>query len=375
MNILYVANKSDVFGGGEVSLLNLVDNLDRSRFTPFVVCPGEGALADAFKAMGLQPVIIPLPTLRRCNPLRWVTTIHRFIRFIRYCRIDCIHSNGSRAALYSGMSAQLMHIPFLAHFRVELTDGLIDRLIALMATRVLVVSRGAARRFAWLPDQKKNIIYNGVNTSLFTLGRDNRIFRETFSIKEEQTVIGYVGRLSPEKGLEVLLDAMAEIAADRNDISLVIVGKGPMDYTGRLHLRASRNSLDDRVFFAGYHQNLQEVYPSFDLLCLPSFTEAFNRSIIEAMSCGLPVIATGVGGNDEAVADGESGYIVPPGDPVALAGAIRKLTDDPALMSTMGTTGRNIVLQRFSIENNVRATQQVYESVVVKRKRKTADIP
>lgn len=358
--ILYMANTGDMFGGGQVSLLNLVKGLDRAKFEPFVVCPFEGSLVEAFGGIGLQPSIIRMPPLRNFNIPVFMVTVTRLVKFIKSNKMDLVHSNGSRAALYGGVAAGLAGVPFICHVRIPHSDGWIDRLLALLSRKIVVVSQAVAKRFAWLPENKKEIVYNGVDTKAFAYNAKRATQRTRFNLSEEAPVIGVVGRLSPEKGHTVLIDSLPEVIRTFPNVRVLIVGEGDDQLKASLHKKIGELNLTEHFVFAGFCEDVHNILGSIDILCLPSLTEGFNRSILEAMACGIPVIATNVGGNIESVRDRVNGLLVPPSNPSALAAAIVALLEDEATAQKMGQEGRRIVESHFSIKRNVDKTQEIY---------------
>jgi glycosyltransferase involved in cell wall biosynthesis len=171
-------------------------------------------------------------------------------------------------------------------------------------------------------------------------------------------VVGSVGRFSPEKGLEVLLEALPELES----VTAVLVGDGPE--RARLEELAAGLGVADRVVLPGWQDEPAAQLRSFDVLVSPSHSEALPLAIVEAMLAGLPVVATDVGSVSEAVADGETGLLVPAGDPAALAAAIRTLRDDPEARRRLGERGREVASQRFTPEAMARAFEALYREIL-----------
>jgi glycosyltransferase involved in cell wall biosynthesis len=173
-------------------------------------------------------------------------------------------------------------------------------------------------------------------------------------------VVGSLGRLERQKGFDVLLRAMAEVPEAR----LVIVGDG--DERAALESLAERLDLGSRVRFEGWHEEPRRWLTTFDVFALPSRLEGFPLSIVEAMLAKLPVVATPVGSVAEAVRDGETGLLVSPEDPVALARALRELVGDEARRSAMGTLGRERA-KAFTADAMIAAYQALYDEVSERR--------
>jgi rhamnosyl/mannosyltransferase len=175
-------------------------------------------------------------------------------------------------------------------------------------------------------------------------------------------LIVFVGRLVYYKGLPVLLEAMVGL-----DAKLVIVGTGPMD--AELRAQAARLGLSDRVFFefVPYEESVTAYFLAADAVVLPSTerTEAFGLSLLEAMACGKPVVATELGtGTSVVCEDGVNGIVVPPGDSAALRSALKRLLEDPALARRFGEAGREKVRTHYSVEAMTRSFVELYQRLL-----------
>lgn len=173
--------------------------------------------------------------------------------------------------------------------------------------------------------------------------------------------IGSVGRLDGVKGYETLLDALASLT----DAHLLLVGDGPE--RAALEDRARRIGISDRLSITGWVAEPRALLSSLDVFVLPSRLESFPLSIVEAMLAGLPVVATDVGSVAEAVVEGETGLLVPPGDAVALAAAIRSLADDPELRIRLGRNGRMRALELFTATSMAHAFDSAYREALATR--------
>lgn len=212
---------------------------------------------------------------------------------------------------------------------------------------------GLARAFA--PDVPVTVIHNGVDSRLFhpapaqdpvhgpVRGSDNGPVRD--SVNGPVRALA-VGRLVAQKGVDVLLEAMARPGLER--LALDVVGDG--DWRDRLTAQAARLGLADRVRFMGWRDRdeLAGIYRAADIFVLPSRDEGMPNVVLEAMASGLPVAASRVAGAEDLVTDGETGFLVPVEDAAALADALRRLVDDPALRAAQGRRGRERVEAQFS---------------------------
>jgi glycosyltransferase involved in cell wall biosynthesis len=192
--------------------------------------------------------------------------------------------------------------------------------------------------------------------------------RREWGVEPDEVLVGQVGRLSAWKGPEDLLAAAAQVAARRDKVRFVLVGDvvpGEEERLGRLRAQSAALGLEDRVIWAGFRTDVPQVMAALDLLVLPSrLPEPFGMVLLEAMATGKPVIATDQGGPREIVRDGETGFLVPPGDPTALAEAISTLAADAALRRQMGLAARARAVQRFSLTPYVAAVEALYQDLL-----------
>jgi glycosyltransferase involved in cell wall biosynthesis len=178
-------------------------------------------------------------------------------------------------------------------------------------------------------------------------------------------VIGYVGRIIPEKDLETWLRAAALVAQRYADAQFVLVGEGRDGVTlGQLQRLATALGIAERVHFPGYHAHLLPVYGSFDLFMLSSRREGLPNSILEAMAVGLPIVTTDVAGTSELVLDGQTGYVVPQGDVDRLAQGLMTLLADQQLRQRMGQAGRERIEREFSFTQRLQCIEALYARVL-----------
>lgn len=362
--ILYIDSSTGIFGGGQISLLELLANIDRTKLLPLVIVNEEGKLKKEIEKLGVECRIIHMPSLREVNLFPFFAGFWRIFNYARKKKIKLIHSNTSRAALYAGPVAKILSIPLVWHVRVPPSDNLLDRLLVLFSSRIIAVSHIVKRRFVWLKKDIVETIYNGVDTRKFSPDMAQDDLRKKFNIDSEDIVIGAIGRLSPEKGLENLISAVRDVANVYPRIKVLIVGDGNEKYRLSLQERVKDLELSSHIILAGFYEDVPKILRCLDIFTLPSLFEGFNRSLIEAMACGLPVVVTAVGGNVEIVQDGVNGLLVPPSNPGALAFAFTELLKDKEKARKMGLEGRRLVGENFSIDINVRKIEKLYLQIL-----------
>jgi len=359
--ILFVEHTAEMAGGGQQSLLVLLQRIDRTRFAPMVVLPEPGKLAGHLDRLAVPYRIIPFGTLRGLDILKAAGVVRRLVRVMREEGVDIVHTNASRSTFYAGLAARCSGIPLVWHVRIASREPVYDRFLYALASRVIAISRAVAGRFPWDRGRKVTVVYNGLDPNLYESG--GRAEKRADSGLPGKVVIGLIGRIEPDKGGDKLIRALRKAREDGAGLHLLIVGERT-PYRKDLERQAARLGLSGTVTFAGYREDIPGVMSSVDILALPSRTEAFGRVLIEAMACGKPVVAFAVDAVPEIVEDGVTGLLVPFGDVDALADAMRKLADDPALRLRMGEKGRERVREYFSLREHARRVELLYEEIL-----------
>jgi len=380
----YVDHAVDI-GGGENSLIELISRLDQSRFIP-VLLHTAGAkwldrpeLSDIEKVAAFQPMSL-LEKKRdevaaRRWPLIWnaLTTIQPawlLHRALRRAKIDLVHTNSLKAHFIGGLAARLAHRPLVWHVRDLLGEdeglSLLRRAIRMFTPRVIAISEAVAGQFAGL-SAKVTVIPNGIPLDKFTPGPAPPQLRAELGLAEADKVIAVMGRLTPWKGHMNLLEAVSDITSSWPTVKLVVVGEVAFwepEYEQQLKRRATELGLAEQVIWAGFRTDVPDILRLCDVFVLPSVNEPFGRAIIEAMAVGRPVVATASGGVPEIVVDGETGLLVPPEDPHALAQAIDAMLSDPHKSKEMGRQGLVRAREKFGADRVARQVQELYEAML-----------
>ncbi|MDD5237324.1 MAG: glycosyltransferase family 4 protein, partial [Candidatus Omnitrophica bacterium] len=358
-NILYL-HETARFSGAEESLFNLSRFLNKEKFEPCFILPEEGLFKKKLEGSGSKVFIVTLPRIRCLKGV--FASAKKILAISRENWISLMHTNSIRTHIYGAYVAKKLKIPLVWHERNLIFSDLIDldRIFSSLADAIICNSFAVAKRFmkkGALPAKVK-VVYNGVDTGRFHAGIDGNSVRVEFGISKEKIVVGIAGHLGKRKGIEGFLQA-AKIISERFDSAedkfrfLIagadVFGKG----IGRIeHLKrmAKKYGIDKKVIFTGFRSDMPQVYAAMDILVSVSLLEACGRSILEAMATGKPVVAADSGGNPELVKDGISGLLFSPRDPGTLTEAIMKLARDRRMAEQMGSSGRRIVEEKFTIQ-------------------------
>ena len=366
VRILYFSSFANFRYGGQRSLYHLVCNLDRRAFLPHVIVPSEGELAEKLRARGVAVNAIDLPKIAPGRAFACWRALRRMLSIIREGRFDLVHTDGPRNTLYGGIASALAGIPLVWHIRSSDRDPY-DRLLYRLCSKLILVADALRGRFDFARGDAKFVtIHNGVDLDEFRAGESPASVLDRCGCRPGDIVIGCFGRVEPMKGQASLVEAVGKVLARHRNARLLLCGE-LTDESYREHCEGigRRHGIADRVRFLGHRSDVAEVLSAADVAVLPSLSgEAFPRAVIEAMAMGRPVVATDVGGTREAIVEGVTGFVVPPGDPEALADRIGRLMGDAAMRAAMGQAAGRRAEECFSIGKNVRATERLYRAMM-----------
>jgi glycosyltransferase involved in cell wall biosynthesis len=360
--IVHIAWLSQV-GGGELFLLDLLDAIDRVRFSHELYCIGPtGTLDAAINGLGLPVERFPKTT--KLAP----TTIWRLASALRRSRPDVVQTHGEAGVFWGIPAALLARSPRLCALLYQNQPQAADKAWAmrrlLPCADVVIGGSENVRRHVvdelGVAAERAEAILCGIDTRAFL---DAEAGRERPRERAGRVLLT-VGRLVEQKGHAVLLEAMSLLAHRHADVELWIVGEGPE--RSSLVRRARELRIAERVRFPG------TVYPTLDplleadIFVFPSLAEPQGLAVLEAMASGVPVVASRTGGIPEMVRDEVDGCLVPPGDAEALAAALSRLLDEPARGAAFAASARERA-RRFDIRVVARRYEALYDRLIEPR--------
>jgi glycosyltransferase involved in cell wall biosynthesis len=362
--ILFVITLAET-GGAQAYVASLLPALARN-FDVAVAAHGTGPLESAAIAASVR--FIPLRHLRRpISPWRDALALLELLLLLRRERPDVLHANSSKAGIIGRVAAALVGVPiriFTVHgWAFSAHDGLAavayryaDRLVSPLTTRTICVAeseRVAGLRAGTCRVDRTVVIPNAVAVASALRHRGDAAV----------PVVVSVGRFSKPKDFVTLARSLAML--DRGSFRALLVGDGPD--RAELEAELQHLGLDGAVELLGTREDVAELLAGADVFVLSSTSEGLPISILEAMAAGLPVVASSVGGVPEAVVDGETGLLVPPGDPAALAAALRRLTTDGELRRRLGTAALARAEALFDLPRFQDAHVEVYSRTLADR--------
>ena len=385
--VLYLQSTSEI-GGTDMTLLRTLEVLDRTRFEPHVLLPHAGPLVEAFRKADCR--IHFLSSMRKLTSRRGIGYLTRYlacylpavfqiVRLIRRDGIDIVHTNTIHN-LYGFLAARLARRPHVWHVREivvqsELVRWVETGLTQRFSERFVVMSDGIADMFRGADGTVPTTLvklYDGVDVDIFhpRQRRGVRIRRE-LGIGEGVPLVGIVTRLDPWKGVGLFLEAAALVGKEVPQARFLVCGGEIAAHEGYeeiLWRQAEALGMGKAIFFTGwrYHyQDIPEVYGALDVsVQCPVYPEPYGLANVEAMACGVPVVAVAQGGPTELCVQGETALLVPPGDPRATADAVLSLLRDPERCRAMGAAGRERAEKLFDRRQCVKALEALYDEIL-----------
>jgi glycosyltransferase involved in cell wall biosynthesis len=374
---------STTLSGAEVVLLGHVDRLRELGGMAHVFLAAENTrLQTALDLRGVPSTrcdrFSSTPLRTTANPIELVrfavslSSVARLLSdLVRRERPDLIHSVSYPASLYAALACRATGIGQIWHEhnikRLHRFNRPIYRWVASTCHHVIGPSDAVTSNLRLaIPPEKATTVYNGIDLARFRIddGRAAAVRRE-LNIPEGTPAVGLFGQMLPYKGHETLIRAAPTILEAVPATRFFFVGalENP-PYEAQLRAALANRSLADRFELTGWRQDVADVMRAMDVIVVATTTpEPAALSLMEAMAMGRPVVASRTGGTPEIVVDGETGVLVPPGDPVALAAATSRLLLDPAASRALGEAGRRRVEQHFTIERHLDRIVGLYASV------------
>lgn len=379
LRILHVITTLDA-GGAENHLLMLCRGQKRLGADVSVAwLKGRGELAPEFEAAGCRAIRTDIDPLL---PRRIVAAVARMVGVLRRLRPHVVHTHLNKAEVVGNTAARICRVPAVVSSKHNDDAFLVKPHFRLMhfglsfgADAIIALSRHVeeyTRKIGVRPSVPIRTLHYGLDAETFARASDpdcSQKLREKFLVAvpmgKRKYLIGTAARLERQKGLQHLIEASALLGARRDDFATVILGEGTL--RRELEQLVKDRGLEGRVHLPGRTRDMPSFMKALDVFCLPSLWEGFGLVLLEAMSCGVPVVATEVSAIPEVVADGSTGLLVPPADPKKLADAIGRLLDDAELRSRMAAAGEVRVRSAFGVERMVHETWRLYEEVLQNR--------
>ncbi len=365
------------FGGAEKVSLTLLKHINREEFSlrPIVLnrpWEEENFFLKGLETEGYDYVTIPVALYERSERrdyLRVMRCLKVLWSIAKRERFDLIHTNGYFADIIAVPVARILGMPTISTCHGFISNDTklgiynsLDRTALRFAHKIIAVSKDIKELLVkvGIKDSIVEVIQNSVaiENDPMILSRSRKQIRSILNLEENEFVLGYVGRLSEEKGIRFLIEAMLLLNEADVPARLLLIGDGPQ----RLQLErlTEEKSLKKQVIFAGFQSQIEKWLPALDVFVLPSLTEGTPMAMLEAMAQGLPVIASSVGGIPSIIRSGHNGILIQSANAKETAQAICDLRGNQVLRVNLGSEAKKTVQEKFNVADWARKIEAVY---------------
>lgn len=362
MNIIF-ATSITIMGGGEVWMLRTLSELQKNGHQVSLLCRDDSEIKKIAQENGINAIALNFGG--ELNPF----TILKLVRLFIKKNVDIILTNMEKETRLCGIASKIsskgklinrrgIDLPIKNNFRNKITY---KKLTEKIITNSLATKNSLLKNIDWLNENKIDVVYNGINIHEYSESNTKNL-KEELKINQESKVIGFVGRLSPQKGIEYLVEAYAKIAEVYKDTYLLIVGEGELKEYCVTEFR--KLNLTDKVIFTGFRKDIPNVMRTIDILVLPSLWEGFGIVLVEAMAAQKPCVASRISSIPEIVINGKTGILVDAKNSDALASALSTLLSDEEKRKVMGKNGQKLVDEKFSMSKMIQSYEKIFSELL-----------
>jgi L-malate glycosyltransferase len=381
IRVAYISS-APFISGAERSLQTMLRYLPREQVEPVVIGPEQSRLAPWCRSHGIPFHPCPLAVRDKWHPVRWWSSMRSMREILKRERVDLVHSNQLWSYPTLGAAAADLGLPRVCHMRDEASPEAVRWCCTKGIEAVICISRHIERAVspAWSEDDRRPLVHTLLNPVVLPewpgMPEDSgacRGARHRFGVPEGAVVLGFIGQIVPVKGLSILLEVLAGLACGRG-WHLLVAGRDPRPgapYELECRRRVTELGLDRSVTFLGFLEDTEPFYRAIDLVIVPSMEEPLGRVPLEAASYGRPSLAHAVGGLPETILDGETGWLVPPGNLDALGQALAAFIEYPSREA--GQAARRWVEQIADPARYVERIVDIYRTVREQPARIVAD--
>ena len=367
-----------IIGGPGRGLIQLASYLE-SKQLDYLLCtfsyatPKSREFLDELHRLGL-----PTASIRQ-RSVYDPTPIYELYHIARRGRFNIIQSHGYKSHFVALIASRMLRLPWIAFAHGWTSEDrkvavyhALDKIMLRFAECVIAVSPPLFDLFSRIRGTTRctQLILNAVDSDLIRGVEGGGVVRGRHCIDDRQFLLGCFGRLSSEKGQDILLEALHVVHKAHPHTTLLLLGDGPERKT--LQRRSEQLGLGDRICFQPHTSSIRDYYEAIDLLIVPSRSEGLPNVVLEGLSLGVPVVATNVGAIPEVLSHRETGWVVPPDSPTALAQAIQEALGDKTLRSKVAATGRDSVHERFSPIARGQKIVAAYEATLRRNTRRSS---
>jgi glycosyltransferase involved in cell wall biosynthesis len=351
-----------IVGGMENYVVRLVERLPRDRFGVSVLAPFESRCTDQLREAGAEVFITQVTDEPSWQSIQLATSL------VQSRSVDVLQAHLPNAHVLAGLAGRLTNRPVLATIHGRAVSTLDIEVQKLAGSHLAVVCRQSYFQALGVGIDPRHVPFgpNGVDSERFRpLRVRDGALRTRFGIAPETPLIGFIGRLSPEKGPDLFLRMAVSVRAQCPTAEFILVGDGAM--FGQLQTFARRFGIGDAVHFADSQSDMPAVFHELDLVVSSSLSEAMPLAVMEAMASGLPVVACKVGGIPDLVAHGLTGWLADKGDYETLAAHVVDLLENDAVRLAAGAAARERAVARMGLDRGIETTMRLFSQLAGQR--------
>ncbi len=375
VNILHTIDSKNS-GGAEWIFIELFRRLDKEKFNSFAAVEKEGWSETQLRKLNFNPIILKS---QGAFNIKYLLDI---IKIIKKYNIDIIQSHLFGSNVYCSIAGIICNVPVISTFHGHID---IDKNDKLLRYKFSIINKGS-KRIVFVSDHLKNYylqntnvrknktltIHNGIDTSHYIRKKNNDI-RNELGLSDKHILIGSIGNIGEAKGYDILMKAAASVNIIRPECRFIIVGDQSNSlYYDLLKLRLELK-MDKVVYFLGFRHDVNIILNNCELFVLPSISEGLSIATLEAMSCGIPVVATKCGGPEEIVKNGVNGLLVNASDVQSLTDGILNMLENEQLRRTCIENAQERVCMLFSLEAMVNKYEKCYRDAAINKKQGNSD--
>ncbi|WP_026889098.1 glycosyltransferase family 4 protein [Clostridium beijerinckii] len=380
--ILYLHAGAELYGA-DIVLLELLKNIDKRKFKPYVILPCDGPLVAKLKENEIEVDIIPYPILRRkfFTPIGVLRYINDYIKYSKIIskisiekNIQIVHTN--TAAVLEGIYIkrklkiqQIWHIHEII-VNPRIVHKFLSFLISKYGNYVVTVSKAVKEHLESTGYFKNDIkvIYNGVDNKIFNPRNDKEYIKEEFNIPDDNIIVGMIGRVNAWKGQPDFLEAIDFVLKRNKNVYAMLVGgvfEGEEWRVKEIKKKIKSMENSDRIIFSDYRNDSKNIHSLYDVFVLPSINpDPLPTVVLEAMATGTPIVGYRHGGICEMVKENDNGLLADVRNTKDLADKINILVDDGKLRKDFGKNSLTRQMQMFSLISYIKNFEDIYEGKV-----------
>jgi len=368
VKVLYVFYEPS-HSGQATHVLSLVKHLNKQKHDITVICPrGDEITQTELRTIGVHVLPWQMSKLNNLQPAL------SLMRLCREERFAIVHVHGLEAGLWARVAARAAGMPVVIYtpHTIDVRNRWLQRLypylergLSFFTDMIISVNETDRTRLIqrrMVSPDKVVTIYNGIDPARFELKGSQDEYKQRLGVDPRKPLVLQMGRLREQKAPRHFLLAADKALKEIPDVQFALLGEGPLE--PELRRLALELGIAPNVHFLGWREDVPETLAAADVSVLTSLWEGLPYSVLESMAAGKPVVATSVNGSRELVVDSETGFLVPPRDPQAVAEKVIALLRDPELAAKMGKSGRRRVEERFSVQAMVQKTEALYQSLL-----------